>query len=102
MHANNIIHRDIKPMNIFVKDKLNFKVKQIDLIEVQIGDFSESRHLNFGKLVKVGKRTIGSPFTMAPEIIKKEYYDFRVIKSLLKLIVRCLGYGSHIIFPYFF
>ncbi|CDW73787.1 protein kinase domain containing protein [Stylonychia lemnae] len=43
----------------------------------KIGDFSESRKLKFGKLIKCGKRVVGSPFTMAPELIRKQYYDFR-------------------------
>jgi serine/threonine protein kinase len=68
MHAHNFIHRDIKPMNIFVVDKNLLK----------LGDFSESRSLKYGVLLKCGKRVVGSPFTMAPELVKKTFYDFRV------------------------
>ena len=72
MHANNIIHRDIKPMNIFVIDKYLMKVKTLFwIIYIQLGDFSESRKLKFGRLIKCGKKIVGSPFTMAPELIKK-------------------------------
>ena len=70
MHAKGVIHRDLKPMNILVTSNMQFK----------IGDFSESRRLKYGKVLKLGPgRQIGSPFAMAPEVIKKAAYDFKVI-----------------------
>lgn len=54
-------------MNVFVTHSLHFK----------IGDFSESRKLRFGKVLKASGRMIGSPFAMSPEIINKQPYDFR-------------------------
>jgi serine/threonine protein kinase len=61
IHSKGVVHRDLKPMNVFVTQKLKFK----------IGDFSESRKLRFGRVLKVSGRVIGSPFAMSPEIIKK-------------------------------
>jgi NIMA (never in mitosis gene a)-related kinase len=45
LHGKNVIHRDLKPMNIFVTHNLHFK----------IGDFSESRRLKYGKVLKVNR-----------------------------------------------
>ena len=69
MHARGVIHRDLKPMKIFVTQNHQFK----------IGDFSESRRLRFGRVLKSnGARQIGSPVAMSPDILKKGTYDFRV------------------------
>ena len=63
LHANNMIHRDIKADNILVSTNGCIK----------IGDFGET-----GKLTQtMDKRNtvVGSPYWMAPEVIKESDYD---------------------------
>lgn len=66
MHANNVIHRDIKAMNVFM-----FEDRQI-----KIGDLGESRVLGTENFLK-GK-TVGTPLFLAPEVIKEDSYDHRI------------------------
>ncbi|CDW86934.1 protein kinase domain containing protein [Stylonychia lemnae] len=64
-HKNDIIHRDVKCMNILItKDKC-----------VKLGDLSESTILSNNKYVKT--KRIGTPLYLSPEIIKYETYDHR-------------------------
>lgn len=66
MHANNVIHRDIKALNTFVFEEKVLK----------IGDLGESWFLNSTSFLK-GK-TVGTPLFLSPEVIKEESYDHRV------------------------
>ena len=66
-HSHDIIHRDIKPDNIFVLENGNIKV----------ADFG------IAKILKVSDRThtdviMGTPNYIAPELIKGMSYDHRV------------------------
>lgn len=63
-HTNNVIHRDIKPENIIVKSN-NSKVKLLDF----------GLNKSAGDVMKHAGCT-GSPFYMAPEVIKGSNYDF--------------------------
>ncbi len=65
LHNQNIIHRDIKLLNIFMsKDKI-----------IKIGDMGMSKLLS--KKEKKMSR-VGTPLYLAPELVKKEKYDYKV------------------------
>ena len=62
MNDNNIIHRDLKPSNIL----LSLNKKRIDKISFKISDFGLSK-INEGTM-----SSKGTPFTMSPEMLKRE------------------------------
>ena len=63
MHANKIMHRDLKSGNIMLTDRGQCK----------IGDFGVSAQLN--NTMQQRKTTCGTPLFMAPEIIVGETYS---------------------------
>ena len=64
LHNKNIIHRDIKLLNIFMsKDKI-----------IKIGDMGMSKLLS-NKEMKMSR--VGTPLYLAPELVKKEKYDYK-------------------------
>jgi eukaryotic-like serine/threonine-protein kinase len=62
-HNQNIIHRDIKPDNIFLKDR-TFK----------LGDFSVSKKVD---ALNTSYTSVGTPIFSAPEVILNQPYDVR-------------------------
>jgi NIMA (never in mitosis gene a)-related kinase 1/4/5 len=65
IHSHDIIHRDIKPLNVLVTKDRNFK----------LGDLSESIIVTKERYLK--SKTVGTPLYLSPEIIKKQQYDHR-------------------------
>ena len=64
LHSQNVIHRDIKLLNIFMaKDKT-----------IKIGDMGMSKLLT-KKEMKMSR--VGTPLYLAPELVKKEKYDYK-------------------------
>ena len=64
LHSMHVIHRDIKLLNIFMsKDKL-----------VKIGDLGMSKLIS-NKEMKLSR--VGTPLYLAPELVKKEKYDYK-------------------------
>ncbi len=61
LHNKNICHRDIKLDNIIINDNLNIKI-----IDLGLG-------IHFQENIKLNS-FCGTPFFMAPEIYKKEFY----------------------------
>ncbi|OMJ83312.1 hypothetical protein SteCoe_15770 [Stentor coeruleus] len=65
LHRHKILHRDIKPMNIFL-DKEN---------RVKIGDLGLSKVL---KKQEINTSTVGTPLYLSPEQIRHQPYGFKV------------------------
>ena len=69
LHSANIIHRDLKPENMLV-DKISKNIINEEEINVKIIDFGTCNFLE-----KEGKLTlkVGSPYYIAPEVLKRNY-----------------------------
>ncbi len=65
LHSQHIIHRDIKLLNIFMSKNKS----------VKIGDMGMSKILS-NKEMKLSR--VGTPLYLAPELVKKEKYDYKV------------------------
>ncbi len=68
LHSKSIVHRDIKPENILVE---NWSLKH-DEISLKIIDFGTSNYYNPNDKLSL---KIGSPYYIAPEVIKNEYNE---------------------------
>jgi len=60
LHENNIVHRDIKPDNIMMKD-------DSENPEIKLIDFGLSNVINNGRKLET---IVGTPYYLAPEIIQ--------------------------------
>ena len=65
LHSKKIIHRDIKLLNLFMtKDK-----------KIKIGDMGMSTIVEGDELINT---RVGTPLYIAPELVKKEKYDYKI------------------------
>ena len=77
----NIIHRDIKPGNVFVSDFGDYK----------LGDFSLAKHM---RVLSEQSGPQGTYSYMAPEVYRNQKYDFSIdIYSLGLILYRLLNRG---------
>ena len=66
LHNLKIIHRDIKPGNLFIDENEKY---------IKIGDLNTGRILQEEE--QMAKTVIGTPYYLAPEIWQNKEYDFR-------------------------
>ncbi len=94
LFLKNIIHRDIKPQNILLRYKRDFKTKcLLEIAVAKISDFGASRVMtpNGGTV----RNLAGTPLYMAPEIganiLKETDYDSKVdMWSIGVVLFECL------------
>ena len=67
IHANRVIHRDLKTSNIFLKGPPPYTCL--------IGDFGISRILE--ETLTAAQTVIGTPYYLSPEVCKKEPYSYK-------------------------
>jgi p21-activated kinase 1 len=82
MHQKNKIHRDIKTDNVLLKRNG----------EVKLGDFGYTAQLSSDQECR--KSVVGTPYWMAPELIKSKPYSFAVDIWSLGIMVRELAEGE--------
>ncbi|CDW91219.1 protein kinase domain containing protein [Stylonychia lemnae] len=66
LHLKNIIHRDIKCLNIFLSDDKSIK----------IGDLGVSKIVSSAAALQDTR--VGTPLYLSPELVKQQPYDFKV------------------------
>lgn len=82
LHEHNKIHRDIKTDNILLKSNG----------ELRLADFGYAAHLS--SRTESRKSVVGTPYWMAPELIKNQPYSFGVDIWSLGIVCRELAEGE--------
>jgi NIMA (never in mitosis gene a)-related kinase len=65
LHERNILHRDLKPQNIFLTKNMT----------IQLGDFGISKWLK--QPSDHAQTTVGTPYYLSPEICTRRPYDHK-------------------------
>ena len=68
MNDKNIIYKDLKPSNILIY------LDRLDKCLIKLSDYGSSKFINLSN-TKTNTKEI--PYTMAPEILKGENYNFK-------------------------
>lgn len=80
LHENKIVHRDLKLANVLINDNYDLK----------LADFGFSKDNELGYM----QSFCGTPYAMAPEILRMEQYDERCDTWSLGIMLYQLLYGK--------
>ena len=70
MHERRVMHRDVKPANVFIADADDGSGRVMKLGDLGLGRYFSSK-------TEVTHSTVGTPYYMSPECIQGGGYDFR-------------------------
>lgn len=71
LHSKKIVHRDIKPENMLVENKVKGENNN-EMINIKLIDFGTCNYLADGKTLSL---KVGSPYYIAPEVLKRNYNE---------------------------
>lgn len=84
LHSNNIVHRDIKPENILISNSNK------DLLSIKLIDFGSCNYIKKNENFTL---KVGSPYYIAPEVLKHDYNNKCDIWSIgVILYILLVGY----------
>ena len=93
LHEKNIVHCDLKPGNIFLSHENDVKVADFGLARVFSGGGGDNEWI--ATYLKTYKATVaGTPFWIAPEVLKGHYTEKADVFSL-GIIVFCIAERQH-------
>jgi len=89
LHSNNILHRDVKPQNVFLSRPFKeFNSDGSAKYLVKLGDFGVAKQLENRRDLTTTQ--IGTPFNMSPEVFTQSPYSFKTdVWSLACVIAEC-------------
>ena len=90
LHANGILHRDIKPDNVLV-----FSLDEVLEVNGKLTDFGSSRNINLLMTNMTFTKGVGSPTYMAPEVLNQEKYKKAAdVFSFGVMLYECFKWGE--------
>jgi len=72
LHENNVIHRDLKPLNLFLNSKRCIKIGDLGVAKKIIDDNEDDKNY------QICDSKVGTPLFLAPELVQNYKYDFKV------------------------
>lgn len=75
LHTHNVIHRDVKPANVFLSEptvELPKKYEERNIFHVMLGDFGIAKVLEDSDLATT---LVGTPYYLSPELVSKHVYS---------------------------
>ncbi|CAI2387665.1 unnamed protein product [Moneuplotes crassus] len=72
MHSNNVMHRDLKPLNIFMTSTHNIKIGDLGVSKIINSSEKENQEEN------IDESKVGTPLYFAPELVKGKLYDLKI------------------------